>query len=268
MKAIHSLYIVFLAVSFFGCSEYNKIVKGTDYNLKYEKAVEYYQNGDCFKALPLFEELMSYFRMTDKGEDVYYYYAKTQYCMKDFYLAGYYFKRFAKNFPNSARAEECSFNSALCYMKNSPDFYLDQSDTYNSIDEFQLFMNKYPESSLVDSCNLLIKNLRSKLELKSYEQSNLYFKMEKYRSSIVAFKSTLEKFPDTKFREEILYMIVKANFMFASNSVDSKKIERYEATIDSYLTFVDSFEKSDYLKTAESYYNSSLREIEKQKILN
>ena len=102
MKRI--LSILFVVAFLISCSEYNKIVKGTDYNLKYEKAVEYYQNGDCFKALPLFEELMSYFRMTDKGEDVYYYYAKTQYCMKDYYLAGYYFKRFSKNFPNSNRA--------------------------------------------------------------------------------------------------------------------------------------------------------------------
>tara|TARA_B100000700_G_C14806116_1_gene742930 strand:- start:367 stop:933 length:567 start_codon:yes stop_codon:yes gene_type:complete len=188
--------------------------------------------------------------------------------MKDYYLAGYYFKRFSKNFPNSNRAEECAFNSAVCYMKNSPDFYLDQSDTYNSIDEFQLFMNRYPESYLVDSCNTLIKDLRSKLELKSFEKSNLYFKMEKYRSAIIAYNSTLEKFPDTQFREEILFMIVKANFMFASNSVESKKVERFEATIDSYLTFVDSFEKSSYLKTAESYYNSSIREIEKQNNLN
>ena len=262
------LFVLFSIVVLSGCSEYNKIVKGTDYNLKYEKAVEYYQKGDCFKALPLFEELMSYFRMTDKGEDVYYYYAKTQYCMKDYYLAGYYFKRFTKNFPNSIRAEECAFNSALCYMKNSPDFFLDQSDTYNSIDEFQLFMNKYPESNLVDSCNSLVKGLRSKLELKSFKKSNLYFKMEKYRSAIIAFKTTLEKFPDTEYKEEILFMIVKANFMFASNSIESKKVERFEATIDSYLTFVDSFEKSSFLKTAESYYNSSIREIEKKNNLN
>lgn len=262
------IVIILITFSFVGCSEYNKIVKGTDYNMKYEKAVEYYNNGDCFKSLPLFEELMSYFRMTDKAEDVYYYYAKTQYCMNDYYLAGYYFKRFAKNFPDSDRAEECSFNSALCYMKNSPDFYLDQSDTYTSIDEFQLFMNRYPESPLVDSCNALIKDLRTKLELKSFEKSSLYFKMEKYRSAVIAFNSTLEQFPDTKYREQILFMIVKANYMFASNSVDNKKIERYEATIDSYLTFVDSFEKSSYLKTAESYYNSSLREIEKQNNLN
>ena len=260
---------IFLVFTFLvGCSDYSKIVKGTDYNLKYETAVDCYNNGDCFKSLPLFEELMSYFKMTDKGEDVYYYYAKTQFCLNDYYLAGYYFKRFSKNFPNSDRAEECSFNSAICYMKNSPDFYLDQSDTYKSIDEFQLFMNRYPQSPLVDSCNVLIKALRAKLELKSFEKSNLYFKMEKYRSAVIAFNSTLEQFPDTKYREKILFMIVKANYMFASNSIDKKKIERFEATIDSYLTFVDSFEKSDYLKTAESYYNSSLREIEKQNNLN
>ena len=53
-----------------------------------------------------------------------------------------------------------------------------------------------------------------------------------------------------------------------NDNLDKKKIERYEATIDSYLTFVDSFEKSSFLKTAESYYNSSLREIEKQNNLN
>ena len=95
-------------------------------------------------------------------------------------------------------------------MKNSPDFYLDQSDTYTSIDEFQLFMNRYPESPLVDSCNALIKELRTKLELKSFEKSSLYFKMEKYRSAVIAFNSTLEQFPDTKYREQILFMIVKA----------------------------------------------------------
>ena len=260
------LHIVLIGISilfFTECSEYSKVLKGNDYNLKYEKAVEYFEEGDCFKSLPLFEELMSYFRMTDKGEDVYYYYAQSQYCMDDYYLAGYYFKRFAKNFPNSSRAEECAFNSAVCYMKNSPEFNLDQSDTYKAIDEFQLFMNRYPSSELVDSCNTLIKDLRSKLELKSYEKSQLYFKMEKYRSAVIAFNSTLEEFPDTKYREDILFMIVKANFLFAINSIEIKKAERFEETINSYHTFVDSFEKSKHLKVAESYFNTCLKEIEK-----
>jgi len=158
-----------------GCSEYNKILKGSDYNLKFEKAKEYYNNDQCYKSLPLLDELMSYFRMTSKGEEVYYYYAKTQYCMGDFYLAGYYYKRFVKNFPNSNKAEECAFNSAICMMRDSPEYYLDQSDSYKAIDEFQLFMSKYPESYLTDSCNTLITQLRDRLEKKSYEKASCIF---------------------------------------------------------------------------------------------
>ncbi len=250
-------------ITFTGCSEYNQILKSTDYDLKYRKAVEYYENGDCYKALPLFEELMTYFRMTNKGEDVYYYYANTQYCLKEYYLAGYYFKRFAKNYPNSPRAEECSFNAAMCNMMNSPEYNLDQSETYKAIDEFQLFMTRYPESNLVDSCNVLIGDLRDKLEMKSFENAKLYYRMEKYRSAVIAFNSTLEQFPDTDYKEEILFLIIKSNYLFAENSIESKKAERYTATIKSYHTFVDLFGSSSKLKSAENYYLSSKKELEK-----
>ena len=248
------------------CSDYNKILKGTDYNLKYEKALEYYENNQCYKSLPLLEELMSYFRMTSKGEDVYYYYAKNQYCMGDYYLAGYYFKRFVKNFPQSSRVEECAFNSAICLMKNSPDYYLDQSESYKAIDEFQLFMSKYPNSYLIDSCNKMVSNLRNRLELKSFEKGKLYYKMEKYRSATIALNTTISEFPNTNFKEEILFLILKSNYLYASNSVDSKKIERFEETIKSYYTFVDSYKNSKFARESESFYLSSLKELEKLKI--
>ena len=248
------------------CSDYNKILKGSDYNLKYEKALEYYENNQCYKSLPLFEELMSYFRMTSKGEDVYYYYAKNQYCMGDYFLAGYYFKRFVKNFPQSSRVEECAFNSAICLMMNSPDYYLDQSESYKAIDEFQLFMSKHPNSYLIDSCNKMVNNLRNRLELKSFEKGKLYYKMEKYRSATIALNTTISEFPNTNYKEEILYLILKSNYLYASNSIDSKKIERFEETIKSYYTFVDSYKSSKFARESESFYLSSLKELEKLKI--
>ena len=248
------------------CSDYNKILKGSDYNLKYEKALEYYENNKCYKSLPLLEELMSYFRMTSKGEDVYYYYAKNQYCMGDYYLAGYYFKRFVKNFPQSPRVEECAFNSAICLMMNSPDYYLDQSESYKAIDEFQLFMSKHPNSYLIDSCNQMVSNLRNRLELKSFEKGKLYYKMEKYRSATIALNTTISEFPNTNFKEEILYLILKSNYLYASNSIDSKKIERFEETIKSYYTFVDYYKSSKFARESESFYLSTLKELEKLKI--
>ena len=260
------IVIYFLTLSFFiSCSEYNKVLKGSDYNLKFDKAIEYYKNDQCYKSLPLLEELMSYFRMTSKGEDVYYYYAKNQYCMGDFYLAGYYFKRFVKNFPQSSRVEECAFNSAVCLMMNSPDYYLDQSESYKAIDEFQLFLSKYPNSFLVDSCNNMVANLRARLERKSFEKGKLYFRMEKFRSAIIALNTTILEFPDTQYKEEVLYLILKSKYLFAINSVIAKKVERFEESIKSYYTFVDSFKNSKFANEAESFYLSSLKELEKLK---
>ena len=260
-----SILLCLIAVFLLSCSEYNKILKGSDYDLKFEKAKEYYEKNQCYRSLPLLDELMSYFRMTKKGEEVYYYYAKTQYCMGDYYLAGYYYKRFVKNFPQSYRAEECAFNAAICMMRNSPDYYLDQSDSYKAIDEFQLFMSKYPNSVWVDSCNTLVKDLRSRLEKKSFEKAKLYYRMEKYRSAVIAFKSALSEFPDTQYKEDIMFLSLKSNYLYAENSIDVKKVERFEETIKSYHNFVDSFKNSSYYREAENYYLSSLKELEKLK---
>lgn len=264
MHRIAVLSFVFgIVLSFSSCSDYNKILKGNDYELKYTTAVELYEDGDCYRALPLFDELMTYYRMTEKGEDVYYYYANTHYCLKDYYLASYYFKRFTKHFPASPRKEECAFMSALCIKKNSPAYNLDPTDTRNAIDELQLFMDQYPESKLVDTCNVMIEELRGKLERKSYEQGKLYYKMEKYNSAVITFDVTLEKYPDTEYKEEIMFLMVKSNYLFAQNSIDSKKLERFQETVKSYRIFADYFPDSEYLKNALNYHDISLKEIEK-----
>lgn len=258
-------YLIGVVFFFTSCSEYNKILKGNDYAKKYETAIAYLDKGDCYRALPLFEELMTYYSRTEKAEDIYYYYAKTHYCLQDYYMAGYYFKKFTKNFPYSPKKEECAFMAAVSYIQNSPEYNLDPSSTYDAIDELQLFMDRYPESKKVDTCNQLIKDLRGKLERKSYEQGKLYYKMQRYNSAVISFGSTLQKFPDTKYREELMFLIVKANYLFANNSIQSKKSERFQQTIKSYRTFADRFPESSYLKGAETYYLSSVKALEKVK---
>ena len=126
-------------------------------------------------------------------------------------------------------------------------------------------MSKYPNSYLIDSCNNMVTNLRNRLELKSFEKGKLYFKMEKYRSATIALNTTILEFPDTKYKEQVLFLILKSNFLFASNSIYSKKLARFEESIKSYYTFVDSFKNSKFAKEAESFYLSSIKELEKLK---
>lgn len=243
--------------------KFNKLVKSGDMDAKYAAAVKYFGKEDYTHALTLFEELMSVYRGTAKAEEVHYYYAYCNYNLGDFIIAGYQFRNFAKMFPNSIHAEECAYMNAYCFNLNSPEYSLDQIDTKLAIKEFQRFTNQYPKSTRIKECNDILDKLRGKLERKSYENAMLYFNMSDYKASIVSFGNHLKEFPDTKHAEELNYLIIKSYYLYALNSIESKKQERFKASVDSYIKFVDTFPKSEYLKDAEFIYTSALKNLEK-----
>lgn len=252
-----------LLFAFPSCSKYNRILKSTDYNKKYEAAVAYYEKQEYTKALALFEELVSVFRGTSKAEKIMYYYAYATYSTGEYLLAGYHFNNFVKTYPASDKTEECAFLYAYCYYLESPRYSLDQTDTKNAIKELQFFINKYPESKRKEECNNLITKLRAKLEQKYYEISKQYYFLDDYKAAIVSFENVLKDFPDSKYREEMMYMIVKANFIYAGKSIDNKKAERLKLTLDAYNKFVSYYpENSQYNKEAEGYFSSAKKQLE------
>jgi outer membrane protein assembly factor BamD len=252
-----------MLLSVFSCSEYNKVLKSTDLELKYTKAVEFYNNGEYYKSLPILEELIGLTRGSQRAEDVYYYYAKSQFGVKDYYMANYYLKSFNKTFTLSPKAEECLFLAAECSYQLSPSYSLDQADTKNAINEYQLFLDKYPGSNLRDSANHQIERLNAKLELKAYENATVYAKTLKHKAAASALKEFLKEYPESKYKEEAMFLIVKSNFLLADGSIESKKLERMRATSESYRTFAAAFPQSKFLNEAEAYFKRSEKQIEK-----
>lgn len=261
MKHFSVVFKLFALLLMPACSEYNKVLKSTDINYKYEKSVEYYNEEQYYKSLPLLEELIGLTRGTQLAENVQYYYALSQYGGKDYYLANYYLKTFNKTFSNSPKAEECLFLAAECSYQLSPSFTLDQTDTYNAINEYQLFLDKYPYSNLRDSANHQIERLNGKLEKKDFEVAFQYAKTLRYKAATSAFKEFLKKYPNSSFKEEAMYYIVKSNYLLAEGSIEDKKLERMRATSESYLNFASAFPESKWLKDAKSYYEKSEKQI-------
>ena len=243
--------------------KFNKLVKSSDMDAKYAAAIKYFDKEQYSRALSLFEELMGVYRGTSKAEEVHYYYAYCSYNLGDYIVAGYQFRTFVKNFPNSKHAEECAYTNAYCFYLNSPDYTLDQIDTKLAIKEFQRFTNQYPQSVHIQECNDLLDKLRGKLELKSYENAMLYYLTNDYKASVVAIGNHLKDYPGSKKAEELNYLIIKSNYLLALNSIESKKQERFKAAADLYIKFLDTYPKSDYLKQAEMIYTSALKSLEK-----
>ncbi len=243
---------------------YGKVLKSKNIQEKYDYAVMYFEKGECYKALPIFDELVGLVRGTALYEDVYYYYAKTNFCIEDYYLANYYSKNFAKTFTTSPRAEELMFLSAMSSYNNSPKSSLDQRDTKAALDEFQYFLDNYPNSNLKDSCENMMLRLSYKLEKKNFDIVELYVKTEKYKSATIALDDMLQRYPDSQFREQLFYLKIEAWYEYAEASVDSKKEARYRECVTNYNTFISTYPKSDKSPYAESYY---LRAYDKLKIL-
>ncbi len=262
-KAKIIIFSILTSLILSSCSEYQKVLKSSDYNYKYTKAVEYYEEEDYYRAQSLFDELVTIFKGSDKAEDILYYYADCHYQQKDYILGAYYFENFAKTFPYSEKTEKAAYTAAYCYFLNSPKYNLDQTDTYKAINAMQLFINKYPTSSFVAEANNIIEKLRAKLEIKSYENAKLYVKLEDYQAASIALKNSIKEFPDSKYREEILYLIVKSNFMLAEMSIEEKQGERYQNTVSEYYSFLDEFPESEYLKEIEKMYTKSVNQIKK-----
>lgn len=228
-----------------GCSEYNKVLKSTDLEYKHSKAMEYYEEGEYYKAYPLIEELVAIYRGQRRSEKLYYMYAYSDFYLEDYLLASHRFSEFTKTFPTSKYTEECAFMSAYSYYKLSPPAKLDQSNTYSAIINLQLFVDRYPHSNRVDSCNNLIINLERKIEDKSFAGANQYKKMEDFSSAVLTYENILKDFPDTRYEESIYFNIFDSKYLLAIKSINQKKPERIKEANKAYITFADRFPNSE-----------------------
>jgi outer membrane protein assembly factor BamD len=234
------------------CSEYQRVMKGKDYDAKFNLAVKYFNKKNYYKAFPLFEELMTIYRGTTQAEKVYYYYAYCNYHSGDYESAAYDFDNFVRTFPASPFAEECAYMHAYCYYQDSPVYSLDQTSTVKAIEKLQLFVDRYPGSSRVEKCNEIIDALRYKLETKEFENAKLYYGTTQYKAAVTAFRNMISDYPGTRYTEEALYLIFKSQSLYAENSVEDKKQERMEQALKYCDDLIAAFPESKYKKQALS----------------
>jgi outer membrane protein assembly factor BamD len=252
-----------LSISLSSCkTEFERIRISGDPELIYNKAYEYYEKGDYDKSQALFELVIPAYRGKKELEDIYFKYAYTYYNQKKFILSSYYFRNFSTTFPNSELREEAEYMSAFSNYQMSPSYRLDQTNTEKAIDEFQLFINTFPESKRVDDANRLIDESRRKLEKKVYAEGELYYNLRQYQASVLVFQNLLKDYPETPNGEQIRYMITAASFYLAENSVIDKQLERYrdvERYANEYLAKYE--ENSSNRKEINTMLEQSTRKI-------
>lgn len=257
-KIKHIIIVLFLvAFGMAGCkSRFEKLRASNDVSKKYQEAIRLYNKRDFSKALLLFEELSQKYRGRDGAQNVQYYYAYTLYRLSDYTTARYQFKVFADTYPTDLNAEEARYMAAYCYYLESPISSLDQENTYKAIDALQLFINLYPKSDRSAAAAKFINNLRAKLEEKAFENAKLYLttgpsNVDNYRAAVIALQNAQKDYPDIRFAEEMDFLMIKSEYLYAKNSFPTRQEDRYNETISLYNAFTEKYPESKFTKEAK-----------------
>lgn len=235
-------------------SEYQKLMKSDDYEAIYNGGVKYFEEKDYYKSYELLEKALPAFRLSEKGENIIMMLGKSYYGEHDYLMAAYYFERFILSYQTSTQLEYAYYYDAICYYNISPSVSLDQTYTEQAIKAFQLYINKFPNGAYVKESNEYISKLRGKLEEKAFNNSKIFYNLEDYKAAVTALKNCLKDYPDTKYREELLFLTLRSSYLLAENSVETKKEERYEMAIDDYHAYIDEYPNGQWAKDAEKIY--------------
>ena len=262
MKNRFLILALFGLVAFSSCNDFNRMVKSTDNDMKYEVAMDYFDRGDYNHALQLFDLLQASFRNSPRGEAIVYRTAECYFKQADFEIAGYYFNKYFQTYPFTKDAEKAAYMSAYCCYRTSPESGLDQTNTYKALKQLQGFVERYPNSDSLARANQLIRNLNDKLEEKDYNMCRLFYRMENYSAAITSFENMLKKYPNTSHREQILFDMAKTYYDYAENSVTEKQRERYESCIEQCNALSYLYPDSRYLRNAEDIAAKARKKLE------
>src|SRR5690606_4890798 len=103
----------------------------------------------------------------------------------------------------------------------------------------------------------LISDLRGRLERKSYENSKIYLDIGDYLAAVIAFDNSLRDYPDTKYAEQLEFYKIEAQYLYALNSSERKKEERFDDAIEFADDFLKNYPESTFVSQANAYKANS-----------
>lgn len=254
------------------CNSYNRLLRSTDYDYKYEAAKEYYTAGKYTRAYQLLEEMVLVLKGSDRGEESLFMLGMCYYNLNDYETSTMYLDRYTKMYPKGEYTELARFYSGKASYMQGPDPRLDQSATYTALSQLQDFLEFYPYSEKREEVTDMIYELQNRLVQKEYDSAKLYYNLGSYTGNclyggsnfeacIITADNALKTYPYTRMREDLYMLILRSRYQLAQRSVEEKSEERYRQTIDEYYGFKNEFPDSKYSKEADQIFKHANSKI-------
>ena len=148
------------------------------------------------------------------------------------------FREFLTFYPTHPRADYAQYKLAMTHFEQIPKPERDQTETRNAIAEFQLLIERFPNSMLQREARERLREAQDQLGLAEYGVGLFYYRAKWYPGAFDRFSALLKSDPGFTDRDAVYYYLAET-----LNKLGKKP----EA-----LTYLDrlatEFEKSSYLE--------------------
>lgn len=153
------------------------------------------------------------------------------------------YREFLSFFPTHARADHAQHRLALSYYEQMLAPQRDQTATKDAIREFELFLERYPQSSLRPDVVMKLREAKDRLSRAEYEVGLHYFRMKWYPGALDRLSALLKTDPEFTGRDAVYY--------YLGEILMSEQIKRPAEALPYYDRIIKEFERSEYMERAK-----------------
>jgi len=151
------------------------------------------------------------------------------------------FREFLSFYPTNRRADYAQYKLGVGHLRQMRAAQRDQTETESAVREFETFMERFPNSSLMPDVKTGFREARDRLSDSQYQVGLFYFRQRWYPGSIDRFKSVLKDDPQFSSRDAVYYYLGESLV----------RMKRQAEALPYYEKLVQEFEKSEHLQDAQ-----------------
>jgi outer membrane protein assembly factor BamD len=155
-------------------------------------------------------------------------------------LAANEFKEFLTFFPTHPRADYAQYKLAMSHFYQMLNPQRDQTETKEAIKEFENFVERYPNSSLMGEARARMREAKDRLSTSSYQVGLFYYRNRWYPGAVDRFKDLLQKDPEFTTRDAAYYYLGESLM----------KLNRAAEALPYFERLTKEFETSEFMAEA------------------
>ena len=147
------------------------------------------------------------------------------------------FEQFLSFYPLHARADYAQYKLGMAHYSQMRRAERDQTETQAAIGAFDVFVERYPDSELMDEVRVKFREALDRYSQSEFLVGRFYYRFEAWPGAIERFKGILENDPGFTNRDAVYFHLAESLFL------TDRKVE----ALPYYERLVEQFEESEYL---------------------